>query len=536
MQDKLQQTQAESEEKFLIHAYLSYRCKIDRDIEYREKLESICAGQGIKLIYDRNGTKEGDSLIKFMDDLTSARFVFVFLSPDYFQSAYTLYELVSIHERADLESRFILPVRLTDSIVAKSKTEIEANWHDGNAKADREKLAGLLNEPDQEALWKRIDAAWEAIVNPYLDKLHAALEQQDATKILSGLVQTTRETINEIVTETEQTLREKVKKEISRILKQAYIPTKFLAETFRLDPAADADNIAGYLAENTSVIDMLDGLYKVSVQRRASRPDNWEHFLYDIEQISGWLLINKVDPYWWFQNQLNVRKTLNNGLTGLYNMQKPAYIEVLISRNLVQSAQFTVDKYGDIKPASAQHDVMLFDGLSDEATDYELLSPIYKDLRPGYEAPQAVKKLIDGIVATAQSLKGPRDGKLIYYIVSENYLDMVPITDPLIQSSDNAEMGAARVVRGGSCFNNGGNVRSAYRSRNEPDNRNNNVGFRLALGHTELRQEQAGGTGTQEPSRPARGPDSGVAEQPLAGLAAGLRDLWDWSKGKEKKE
>ncbi|WP_096292374.1 formylglycine-generating enzyme family protein [Nitrosomonas ureae] len=37
-----------------------------------------------------------------------------------------------------------------------------------------------------------------------------------------------------------------------------------------------------------------------------------------------------------------------------------------------------------------------------------------------------------------------------------------------------------RVLRGGSWNNNGRNTRSAVRNRNEPDNRNDNIGFRLA--------------------------------------------------------
>ncbi|MGQ9592636.1 MAG: SUMF1/EgtB/PvdO family nonheme iron enzyme [Planctomycetota bacterium] len=37
-----------------------------------------------------------------------------------------------------------------------------------------------------------------------------------------------------------------------------------------------------------------------------------------------------------------------------------------------------------------------------------------------------------------------------------------------------------RVVRGGSWNNNGRNCRSANRNRNEPENRNNNCGFRVA--------------------------------------------------------
>jgi hypothetical protein len=37
----------------------------------------------------------------------------------------------------------------------------------------------------------------------------------------------------------------------------------------------------------------------------------------------------------------------------------------------------------------------------------------------------------------------------------------------------------ARVVRGGSWNNNRNNARCSYRNRNEPDNFNNNIGFRV---------------------------------------------------------
>ena len=40
------------------------------------------------------------------------------------------------------------------------------------------------------------------------------------------------------------------------------------------------------------------------------------------------------------------------------------------------------------------------------------------------------------------------------------------------------------MLRGGSWNNNARNCRSAYRNRNEPDNRNNNIGFRLAAAPT----------------------------------------------------
>ncbi|MCB1859991.1 MAG: SUMF1/EgtB/PvdO family nonheme iron enzyme, partial [Gammaproteobacteria bacterium] len=40
---------------------------------------------------------------------------------------------------------------------------------------------------------------------------------------------------------------------------------------------------------------------------------------------------------------------------------------------------------------------------------------------------------------------------------------------------------APRVLRGGSWINNQRNARCAYRNRNNPDNWNNNLGFRVVL-------------------------------------------------------
>ncbi|MCP4389822.1 MAG: SUMF1/EgtB/PvdO family nonheme iron enzyme [Gammaproteobacteria bacterium] len=46
-----------------------------------------------------------------------------------------------------------------------------------------------------------------------------------------------------------------------------------------------------------------------------------------------------------------------------------------------------------------------------------------------------------------------------------------------------SKTGADRVIRGGSWNNNARNCRCAYRNRNQPDNRNNNLGFRCARAH-----------------------------------------------------
>ena len=45
------------------------------------------------------------------------------------------------------------------------------------------------------------------------------------------------------------------------------------------------------------------------------------------------------------------------------------------------------------------------------------------------------------------------------------------------------QTGSGPVLRGGAFNNNARNMRCAYRNRNNPNNRNNNVGFRVVLAH-----------------------------------------------------
>ena len=58
------------------------------------------------------------------------------------------------------------------------------------------------------------------------------------------------------------------------------------------------------------------------------------------------------------------------------------------------------------------------------------------------------------------------------------------------------------MLRGGSWINNGRNCRSANRNHNDPSNRNNNIGFRLARGH-ELKPSRVLGAGQQPADRSA---------------------------------
>jgi formylglycine-generating enzyme len=70
---------------------------------------------------------------------------------------------------------------------------------------------------------------------------------------------------------------------------------------------------------------------------------------------------------------------------------------------------------------------------------------------------------------------------------------------PAVRSCGGRFMGPRRVLRGGSFNKNGRNARSAYRNHNDPDNRNDNIGFRVVVSTFFAPPEMPGG---ERPSRP----------------------------------
>lgn len=71
----------------------------------------------------------------------------------------------------------------------------------------------------------------------------------------------------------------------------------------------------------------------------------------------------------------------------------------------------------------------------------------------------------------------------------------------------------ARVLRGGSFNNNARNVRAANRNRNDPDNRNDNIGLRVCASHIFPARQECGAAIAAPPRcerwrgwHPGRGP------------------------------
>ncbi|MBF0143042.1 MAG: SUMF1/EgtB/PvdO family nonheme iron enzyme [Magnetococcales bacterium] len=84
------------------------------------------------------------------------------------------------------------------------------------------------------------------------------------------------------------------------------------------------------------------------------------------------------------------------------------------------------------------------------------------------------------------------------------------------------ERGSNRVNRGGSWNNNPANVRSANRNNNDPGNRNNNIGFRLASTNRIARQGRSTGRPSAHKVCPTRHP----VPVPCAGRRKTVPGVW----------
>lgn len=84
----------------------------------------------------------------------------------------------------------------------------------------------------------------------------------------------------------------------------------------------------------------------------------------------------------------------------------------------------------------------------------------------------------------------------------------------------------ARVVRGGSWNNNRNNARCAYRNRNEPDNFNNNLGFRVALSHVFRLRRQCWPLEKPAAAEAKNSPARSGLERRLAATQANIENAW----------
>ena len=260
--------------------------------------------------------------------------------------------------------------------------------------------------------YKTFEGYFYAVSIPYL------LAKDDNFRTVVGLDKA------EVLKDISANLNKKIITEITPVLTANQDLLMDLIKELKRGDSVSGSDIANRLVEKLTVGDAIGILSTVSLERYESKNhERWEQYLHDVEQICGWLLIRSVDDNWWFENlQNSTHQTLTNELA----LEEQAFIEIIISRNLMQQARYNLDEKGSLVPATnANHDHgHLFDGSPDASYD-QLLTPIFKDLRRSLKAPDDIEALLEGIGITAKKLYERKKGKIIYYLVSPDYLKIL---------------------------------------------------------------------------------------------------------------
>lgn len=226
----------------------------------------------------------------------------------------------------------------------------------------------------------------------------------------------------------EDYLKKKLQAELNAVLTNQNLPIGVLSKELKLPREVSSAEIIRYLVNDLGVSDALAALTRFCEQQQrvyGTNAERWLNLLDDVEQICGWLLLKTVKQEWWIEHEARFSHHTASHIGYSFEAVSAPYVEVIISRQFLQMARYKRDPQGYAVPWDGIGDNLIFDAVTPEASDIQLLAPIYQDLRRASSIPATVEALIEGIERSVNAKMKARQGKCIYYLVSEDYLQLL---------------------------------------------------------------------------------------------------------------
>lgn len=417
-----------------ITAYLSYR-ENDLELEEIDLLNDAClkAKVPIELKWSENSLGDGDSFIDFMkDDMGGARFLIFFCSPEYFRTAYTLYEFIQATELVEAGLKLHLaPVRVTKEMTLKDITNIrETILNDASIEAEIEELARLLGkqwtrESDAEIrrnILLAVEKGWKECVVPALETILPTLQSSENVKAsLKGFYQQIAEKIVSQyaahIARTEERVHTIVQENVNELLIQTSALKTAIKKELKNPDLADEDVAPALLTKEKLSVE--DSIYIVSAA--LSKVENicssseWSEAVRTAKQMAGWLVLLSVNNTWLVHNEHNACIGGRSRLRlELIKKERP-YAEVIISRTALQPAMFKLSNKGQAIPTRYEDQVFVLDA-GEEGIKAQVLTPIYKDLLKATVGPSDEQEfqedIVDAVGGNYKTTKMP-----VYYLI-----------------------------------------------------------------------------------------------------------------------
>lgn len=227
----------------------------------------------------------------------------------------------------------------------------------------------------------------------------------------------------------EDYLNKKLQTELNAVLTNRNLPVGALSKELKLPKEVGDTEIVRYLVNDLGVGDALSALTRLCEQHQlvyGTHSERWFKLIYAVEQICGWLLLKTVKQEWWIEHEARFSHHTASHIGYSFEAVSAPYVEVIISRQFLQRPSYKLDAYGYAVPIDRYDEtVLLFDAISPEASDIQILTPIFKDLRRSPTVPANVNDLIMGIKRSVEAKLKARLGKPIYYLVSDEYFQLL---------------------------------------------------------------------------------------------------------------
>lgn len=409
-------------DKVPIQAYISYR-HCEETKQARDLLKKHCADHHIELIYDEKQLNIGDSITAFMDEIASAQCIFIFLTETYFDSEFTLYELIKINEcRRDRKTNkpFIVPIKIS-GIHNFSASNANGHWLRDENQECRDKLTAKLGSQvkSHDQTWDRIAEAFPEMLNPFLDKIYPSVE--DDASVLETRVNDVYAEIAAVIQKSKDKLIQDIKAKITQILNNRKpIFLNQLSSDLGFT-SSDNETIARYLAEHEDVKGSINALTNVLKEQREvlfrSDSSKWFENHSIAEQLCGWLLIKTIDPVWWFNHQFKIYNIGKTFVSDIF-LEEKAFIEIIISRFSFRYARYKRDNTGKAKPLTENTSINFIFDANSHALEESFLIALYKDLFGSGEAEKDITTLKDDIALKLKT-RYHEEGQCAYYLIDE---------------------------------------------------------------------------------------------------------------------
>ncbi len=427
----------------LIRAYLSYK-KSEVDTGEIKALKAACASEGIELKYDENSTYSGESFVDFMnDEIVGARFLIIFLTPQYFKTAYTLYEFIRVTQADSYNPSISLAcVRKSEAMGLKLITEVEDFiQEDGSVDAKKEvnEIARLLKLDEKNTefgqmrreIFSDIKLGWNNLLVKDLQRILKTFAEgkpdaQYYEKFYSDIAKGITSQYEENLKDSQNLAVSTVRTEITGLLDVSSVLRNAVEKEFNAASSLSVEKLADKLlqCEKISKAVMVIARSIRAVRDSGLYSDNsnlWKETANVAKQLCGWLVLLSVEPVWLAHNVHKLKGSTRLNLL-LAKKQLP-FAEVIISSSVLEAARFQRDKKGRLTPNFDNPERPVFDS-GKKGIFKQVLTPMYIELMKGDVGPDDTDEFVEDITDSIDS-EYESSGKPKFYLITNNTFKLI---------------------------------------------------------------------------------------------------------------